>query len=272
MNEKARKYNIYNNMQCPLLIGTPSKTSFTSVVETISNNMTDYLMAYPLSGVQSDLPYGAVEGSNFYAGRDFALGSNYFVDSGSTCDSALSESSCKGKKRMIYVRNIPTGKIPLLGDISFQGITGCNIDGVTEGRGLFPGLLEDISDISPIALGQAVFKAGNVGSQSCKLAKYPVGSHIYDPLMECRAGEDCSGKTWEMQSQCTSSTHHMKKTTDSASEFEIPGAPGFFDFSEGFTFYDDSSSRKSNPRTTIIFLLSVFLFLFAVLFFVEIEY
>ena len=170
-------------MQCPLLIGTPDKTSFTSVVQTIENNMATYIAAYPFSGVNTDFGYGEVEpDTGFYLGRDYSLGSNFFMKSGLICDDK-STPECKGKDNWMYIRNIPTGKIPLLGDLSFQGITGCNIDGLTEGRGLVPGLLEDISDISPLNIGESVLGKGNVGSTTCKTVNYPVGTHIYDPKM-----------------------------------------------------------------------------------------
>ena len=49
-------------------------------------------------------------------GEDIALGANYFMESGK-CDNT-SSSECRGEKRHVYVRNIPTGTIPPL-NLSF---------------------------------------------------------------------------------------------------------------------------------------------------------
>ena len=260
-------------MQCPLLIGTPAKTSFTSVVQSVSNNMQTYIAAYPFSGVNSDVAYGQVESSTgFYTGRDYALGSNFFFKSGLQCDDTSSK-ECKGQPNWTYLRNIPSGKIPLLGDISFQGITGCNIDGLTEGRGLLSGILEDISDISPLAIGEAVLGKGNTGSTTCKTVSYPVGTHIYDPLMECKTGDKCDGihKTWEMQNQCSSSTKHLKMTTDTQSSFQVPGALGIFN--ETFTSKQNTSDDEKNYNNFFIILLLIFLVVATVLaiFFTKID-
>lgn len=59
-----------------------------------------------------------------------------------------SEAQCKGKPKMVYIRNIPTGGVPLLGNIGMHSLTGCDIEGITNGKGLVPGMLEDISDIA----------------------------------------------------------------------------------------------------------------------------
>ena len=49
-------------------------------------------------------------------GKDIALGSNYFIESGK-CDENSSD-NCKDKTKYTYVRNIPTGTIPPL-NLSF---------------------------------------------------------------------------------------------------------------------------------------------------------
>ena len=260
-------YNVYNAMQCPLLIGTPSKTSFKSVVESVTNNMQTYIAAYPFSGVNSDIAYGKVEPSTgFYAGRDYALGSNFFFNSGLVCDKK-SSAECQGQPNWTYVRNIPSGKIPLLGDISFQGITGCNIDGLTEGRGLLPGILEDVSDISPLAIGEAVLGNGNTGSTTCQTVSYPVGTHIYDPLMECKTGDtSCTQKTWKMEKKCSSSTKHLKMTTDTQSTFQVPGALGILN--EAFTSEEKRQQEyvRSNRRFIIVFLIILIIIVSAFIF------
>ena len=217
-------YNPYNAMQCPKLMQTPNKVTFQRSVDTIANNLQAYVTGYPFSGIHGDLDFGTLEKSvngapRFYAGRDISIGSNYFAHLGRTC-SEDSVPECVGKPAEVYIRNIPSGKIPLLGDLSFRGLTGCNIDGLTEGRGLLPGMLEDISDISPMALVDAMAGKGNAGGSRCELREYPVGAHIYDRKME--------GKSWQMEARCTPSIHHVKSTTDSSAFFTVPGAPSLF--------------------------------------------
>ena len=112
-------------------------------------------------------------------GKDRALGANYFLNTNKKCDPLKSDPKCKDKERYVYVRNIPTGTIPPL-NLSFYNATGCNLTGLTEGRGLVPGLIEDIYDFNPIELGIAVSGNGNLGSDSCKEMTLPVGSQIYN--------------------------------------------------------------------------------------------
>jgi len=226
--DRAQSYNIYNNMQCPSLLSNPSKVSASATVDAISSNMDEFALAYPFSGVDWDSEYGQVdESTGFYMGRDKALGANYFHNTHTLCDDS-SKDGCAGRERYIYVRNIPTGKIPLLGDVSFEGVTGCNITGLTEGRGLIPGMLEDLSDIAPMALAIYANGGGNVGSSTCKKVSYPVGMHIYDPAMQQVAGDESDGMTWTMQTKCSSSYHDLKTTTDIATKnlYRVPGAPG----------------------------------------------
>lgn len=161
----------------------------------------------------------------FYIGSDQALGSNFFVPLGK-CDTQESELRCRGQDRHVYIRNIPTGKIPLIGNVSFRGVTGCNINGMTESRGLVPGLLEDISDISPFNLMEAIGSKGNIGSDKCMVRTYPVGKNIYDPNMECKGNEKegCYKKTWQLETRCTPSIHWMKSATDGNESRQFPGA------------------------------------------------
>jgi hypothetical protein len=256
--------NVFNQMKCPELIGTPSKANVKNVVQSISNNIANYIIAYPFSGVQTDYGYGETESSGFYKGRDYALGSNYFATLGGRCNEE-SVPKCIGKKQKTYIRNIPTGKIPLLGDISFQGLTGCNIDGITEGRGALPGMLEDISDISPNAMFQSLTRRGNYGSDKCELKTFPVGTHIYDPNMQCLKGENCknNNKTWKMKTACTPSYSYLKSTTDTNANFVVPGAPSLFEF------FDSSNHRKHNSAKLLQYLYwwKIVLFVFVILYF-----
>lgn len=138
-------------------------------------------------------------------GNDIALGSNYFIEGSGKCNEETSNNECKGKKRFVYVRNIPTGTIPPL-NISFYNATGCNLTGLTEGRGLVPGLVEDVYDFNPVEITRAVSKNGNIGSDVCKKMTLPVGSKIYD--------KDEENKSWVWETKCTSGHHTMTETTD----------------------------------------------------------
>lgn len=230
-------YNIYNQIKCPNLIGEPGDVSAKSVITAVTRNIANYIAAYPLSGVNTDYAYGDVSPNGFYNGTDAALGSNYFLPLGRCNES--SDRECRGQDRYVYVRNIPTGKIPIIGNLSFHGLTGCNLKGITESRGLVPGLLEDVSDIQPMALMEAIGKSGNYGSYKCSRRSYPVGKNIYDPTLECKGGE-CKGKMWWRESRCTPSTFHMKTATDGRSR-QYPGAPALFEL-----FKPTESKRPPN--------------------------
>tara|TARA_Y100000389_G_C17470636_1_gene530345 strand:- start:10882 stop:11700 length:819 start_codon:yes stop_codon:yes gene_type:complete len=137
-------------------------------------------------------------------GDDLSLGANYFLKSGK-CNPETSTPVCKDKDKYLYVRNVPTGTIPPL-NLSFYGLTGCNLTGLTEGRGLVPGLVEDVYDFNPIEMGIAVSKKGNIGNDECKEMTLPIGSKIYSPNAE--------GKTWKWETRCTSGFNSMTETTN----------------------------------------------------------
>lgn len=272
-SQHTNDYSLLNNMQCPKLLGTPSKVTFEKSVDTIANNFSNYVIAYPFSGVNTDFKKGATESSGFYTGPDLSLGSNYFRSLGRTCDSATSDKQCRGKPAFVYIRNIPSGSIPLLGDVSFSKLTGCNIDSLTEGRGLLPGLLEDISDISPLALAEALQEQGNVTGTKCEARAYPVGTHIYDAKKQCLSGDsDCDKgkKTWQMETQCTPSVHYVKSTTDLASSFTVPGARGLFQTTspeDNETFENIKDAPIPFPLIAVAHFLCIACFLLAVAYF-----
>lgn len=144
-------------------------------------------------------------GVNFKNGKDIALGANYFLKANNKCDSEESQPKCQGKPKYIYVRNVPTGTIPPL-NLSFYNATGCNLTGITEGRGLVPALFEDIYDINPIEVTKGMLNYGNLGSDVCKEMTLPVGKNIYDQSKE--------NKTWNYETKCTSSHHTMTESTN----------------------------------------------------------
>lgn len=175
-------------IQYPENVKKPSKE--------IRNNIYD--------GIEYSLGYmgSGVEMKN---GKDRSLGANYFINTNKKCDSESSSAICKDKDRYVYVRNIPTGTIPPL-NLSFYNATGCNLTGLTEGRGLVPGLVEDIYDFNPIELTIAASGNGNLGSDSCKEMTLPIGSQIYNT--------DKENQTWKWESKCTSSFNTMTETTN----------------------------------------------------------
>lgn len=180
--------------------------------------MTKYSIGYLASGVTS-------------RGNDISLGKNSFVRSG-TCDTETSSDECKGQPKYTYVRNIPTGTIPPF-QVSFLNLTGCNLTGLTEGRGIVPGMIEDVYDINPNETMRALYGTGNLGSDTCKKMTLPVGSKIHDKKEE---------RTYE--TKCTSGFHTMASTTDKKVNKEvalknphIPNArlPGPQQLREGFS-------------------------------------
>jgi hypothetical protein len=151
------------------------------------------------------------------------LGNNYFIKSG-TCGSK-SVDACKNKDRYIYIRNIPTGKIPCLGD------TGIKLPKGNDFRGLVPGLLEDIVDINPIALFNSLAGKGDIGD-NCILRKENVGN--YGPPSTMKAVTKCSPP--EARMQC------------------LPNLG-----SEKFTNMDKKKGKKHNICKTFFILFIIFL-------------
>lgn len=177
-----------------------------------------------------------------FSGKDLALGSNQFIKTNGMCDAETSDPVCKSRPKYTYIRNIPTGTIPPL-NISFYNATGCNLEGLTEGRGLVPGLVEDIYDINPIELGAGITGSGNLGDSTCKHMTLPVGSRIYDKKK--------NGTHWNWETRCTTGHNTMTETTDAALNTQIrlrnrhiPHArmPGPLQLRENFHQLDESDT------------------------------
>lgn len=202
-----------------------------------------------------------VSGKGF-TGKDLALGENKFIESG-VCDNINSEPICRSKKKYTYVRNIPTGTIPPL-NLSFYNATGCNLEGLTEGRGLIPALFEDVYDINPIEVTLGVSGYGNLGSDNCKSMTLPVGQRIYDQNKE--------NKTWKWETQCTSGHHSMTETTDPILNKKIrfknqkisnARLPGPLQLRENYQNCKANKKHMNYSRITlIIFLVSLMLLKF----------
>ena len=197
-------HNVINAMQCPDLIGSiHNMGSASSVIGKVKKNLQSYALAYPISGVGPRSNTPSTSPHPYYQGTDYTVSANSFVKMG-TCNSE-SVPACRGKGRYVYVRNIPKGG-------GFYNLTKCNIKGVTEGRGLLPGVLEDIGDI--LDVGKAFgSEEGSVGSYKCKLVTQPVGANINDDAAKCDLTNpdpdqlyNClykQGKTWWMEQQCS---------------------------------------------------------------------
>ena len=184
-----------SDIRCPKLVplDTLSKDPYGFFKQNLIE-MSDYAVGYLGSG------------KSMFDGRlDLALGKNYWIDSGIPCDEDTSEAACVGKTRKTYIRNIPTGTLPGINK-SFVQITGSNIAGMTEMRGIIGGMIEDTADINPLTLGEGAMAMGVYGSNKCKKINLPVGSKIYDPGQE--------GKSWSWEKQCTASYLNSVPTTD----------------------------------------------------------
>tara|TARA_X000000950_G_C13919934_1_gene662876 strand:+ start:10412 stop:11257 length:846 start_codon:yes stop_codon:yes gene_type:complete len=175
-----------DSIECPKLV--PISKMENAPIEFAEDNvkaMSEYALGYFVSGT-----------SMFDSNKDLSLGENYWLDSGLMCDEEKSDVDCIGKTQKTYIRNIPTGTIPGL-NISFVDLTGTNIQGITEMRGVVPGILEDVADINPLTLVEGVLGYGNYGSTKCKKISMPVGTKIYNSSYE--------NKTWKWDTQCSAS-------------------------------------------------------------------
>ena len=135
-------------------------------------------------------------------------------------------------------------------------LTGCNLTGITEGRGLVPGLFEQIYDLNPVEMTRAVSKTGNIGSNVCKEMTLPVGSKIYDT--------DELDETWTWETKCTASHHTMTETTNKNLNKEIrnknkhiPNArlPGPLQIRENFTTQHTPKNNSLHSNSTLVVLM-----------------
>ena len=97
-----------------------------------------------------------------------AYGNNFFLKTGK-CDPETSEPQCQGKDRYLFVRNIPSGKIPCIGD------PGISFDGGIGARGIIPGIMEDVIEINPLELPKALTKTSVKFGNACKLQSRVTG-------------------------------------------------------------------------------------------------
>lgn len=233
-------YNSINAMRCPSLLGSVHNINKASdVINKIKSNLHDYALAYPIDGSNSSKAEGVVKDDPgkgpFYSGRDTTLGSNYFVRMG-TCSNE-SENVCRGKPRYVYLRNIPVGG-------TFKALTGCNIQDITGGQGLLPGIVEDIGDL--LDIGKAVGGNDNTfGSYKCARVTQPVGKNLSDSKMKCAQRsndgptydelEAClydnknnkdksnTNKSWWIETRCSPQTTEYRYTPEGFSDAPLDG-------------------------------------------------
>ena len=177
----TNEHNVINAMQCPKLLGSPHNVNKASdVIHKVKDNLENYALAYPIAGsvsrMRDNQRIAETSKGPYYQGKDRTLGSNYFLKMGKCGND--SDAECKGKDRYVYIRNIPEGGF-------FYRMTKCNIEGVSNGQGLIPGIIEDVTEV--LSLGSAVGeKDGSFGSTKCSLREGRVGKNINDVAMQCR--------------------------------------------------------------------------------------
>tara|TARA_B100001093_G_C26797467_1_gene1001804 strand:+ start:697 stop:1410 length:714 start_codon:yes stop_codon:yes gene_type:complete len=168
------------------------------VTETITDNvdkMINYSMGYFIAGIDLDR-------------KNLELGTNYFLDTNMKCSPETSSDECKNKPRYTYIRNIPTGTLPIA-EVGLFEATRCNLTGIVEARGIIPGMIEDVYDLSPgelLNMSSGVESSNSNHGNSCRKVTLPVGYNIYNP--------NGQGKTWDYQTVCSAGYKTLTKTSD----------------------------------------------------------
>jgi len=156
----GQSYNYSKHIKGPSEVGVSNRSDLGALIDNVGG----------LSYYMDSMTFGTNELSSVFGHKGMKpLGTNFFVKSG-TCSKSASVSDCKGKQRYIYVKNIPTGKIPCLGQAGIKlPATGF--------RGLVPGLLEDIAQINPIEIFNSVMGSGSTINDKCILRREKVGTY-----------------------------------------------------------------------------------------------
>ena len=147
------KYNYADYLKKPEDMNVSSKGNI-NVSMNDKNAMLTYL---------DSLIYGNNVLSNSKLWNLYPLGNNFFVKSG-TCGNQSTE-ECKGKDRYLYIRNVPTGKMPCMGKFNPK----------TNLKGLVPGMLEDTADVNPFALFNNLLGNGSAVNDKCLKQTLPTG-------------------------------------------------------------------------------------------------
>ena len=106
------------------------------------------------------------------------LGNNFFLKSGKCSTGTSTVEKCRGKDRYLFVRNIPTGNIPCIGD------PGISLDGGVGARGIIPGIMEDAIDINPIEISKAMLGISKKFGPDCVEKTYDKVKTPFHYLMD----------------------------------------------------------------------------------------
>lgn len=111
-----------------------------------------------------------------------AYGNNFFLKSGRCDESSVPQ--CRNQDRYLYVRNIPTGKIPCIGD------PGISLDGGIGARGIIPGLMEDAADLNPLELPKTFLGMSKKFGNKCVQKSLITGGVNENQKVETRCTPD----------------------------------------------------------------------------------
>lgn len=230
----TNKHNVINAMQCPNLLGSPHNVKKASdVLYKVKDNLENYALAYPIAGTGSLNERNIIANTSkgpYYQGKDRTLGSNYFLKMGKCGND--SDVECKGKDRYVYIRNIPKGGF-------FHRMTKCNIEGVTNGQGLIPGIIEDVTEV--LSMGDAVSeKDGSFGSNKCSLREGRVGKNINDGAMQCTYSSTLNTPSYDKLYQCL-----YKENPPKSWWVEKRCTPQTKDYVESYDNIEAKSSQQS---------------------------
>lgn len=206
-----------------------------------------YIVGYGITGQGQNDSSSTLDKMGFtgsYGNR--VLGYNYFLDSG-TCSSLTSSSECSGQPNSLYIRGAPTMKPKGM-------LTG--------------GLVEDLVDLNPVEMIEALWGTGNFSS-TCTKRSLPVGSSIDNAAKQfgsrldyLSAAEKCLNKCntiqkntstaksncikrcsegWWLENKCTSNTDTFKY-----------GNKEFFNYEN---HHDDPEELQSTKYYYLFFLI-----------------
>ena len=179
---------------------------------------------------------------------DRVLGYNYFVDTNTNCSQFGSDKECAGKKNWMYVRSIPT----------------------MDNKGLWiGGMLEDISDLNPMDMLEALWGKGKF-SGKCKKRTLPVGSNLLNKSKKFNSRKDYLENAKSCISNCKNKYQNESRSYLISNCYK-KCAEGYFletkctatddKYTYGDKEYFQSNKSKCYYIGKIIFLIVLFLFI-----------
>ena len=103
-------------------------------------------------------------------GQNMTMGNKYFVGSG-TCDHVKSDKACKGKKRYLYIDNVPSTLSPC----ADPGLP-ADPKSAKGDSGLIQGILGDVMEMNPFEFISSATGDGSVVNDKCVLRQEYVGN------------------------------------------------------------------------------------------------